>query len=50
VPLALLVSTDDNLFLEYGTPKGNVLDAVGSLEQNLKLLSNFSKRQRDPLE
>jgi spermidine synthase len=48
VPLGLLVSTDDNLFLEYGTPKGNALDDV--LEQNLKLLSNFSQRQRDPLE
>jgi predicted membrane-bound spermidine synthase len=48
VPLEKLVSTDDNLFLEYGTPKGNALD--DALEQNLKLLSNFSQRQRDPLE
>ena len=36
------------LVLEYGTPKGNVLDEA--LEQNLKLLLNFSPRQRDPLE
>jgi predicted membrane-bound spermidine synthase len=50
VPLALVVSTDDNLFLEYGTPKGNVLDGARSVEQNLKLLSNFSKRRPDPLE
>jgi predicted membrane-bound spermidine synthase len=41
VPLELMVSTDDNLFLEYGTPKGNALDGSASLEQNLKLLSNF---------
>jgi len=44
VPLAMLVSTDDNLFLEYGTPKGNVLDSAESLAQNLKLLLNFSKQ------
>ena len=45
VPLELLVSTDDNLFLEYGTPKGNALDAAESLAQNLKLLLNFSQPQ-----
>jgi len=45
VPLALLVSTDDNLFLEYGTPKGNVLDTRESLAQNLELLSRFSQPQ-----
>jgi len=50
VPLELLVSTDDNLFLEYGTPKGNALGGPESLQQNLKLLSDFSQRQRDLLE
>jgi predicted membrane-bound spermidine synthase len=42
VPLELLISTDDNLFLEYGTPKGNALTAE-SLTQNLKFLQSFSR-------
>jgi len=48
VPLELLVSTDDNLFLEYGTPKGNALE--DALEQNLKLLSNFTKPPGDAVD
>jgi hypothetical protein len=42
------VSTDDNLFLEYGTPKGNALE--DALEQNLKLLSNFTKPPGDAVD
>jgi hypothetical protein len=47
VPLALMASTDDNLFLEYGTPRGNALDAGESLALNLGLLSKFSQRRPD---
>ena len=42
VPRARLVSTDDNLILEYGTPKGNVL-GPGSFEANLAFLRRFSR-------
>ena len=37
-----VVSTDDNLFLEYSTPKGNALDAAASLTANLGFLRKFS--------
>jgi spermidine synthase len=40
------VSTDDNLYLEYATPKGNVLDYGASLHETLALLDAF--RTRDP--
>lgn len=36
-----ILSTDDNLFLEYATPKGNVLDYHVSLEETLALLHSY---------
>ncbi|MDC0742118.1 fused MFS/spermidine synthase [Polyangium mundeleinium] len=36
-----LVSTDDNLFLEYATPKGNVLDYWQSLHETLAMLEQY---------
>jgi spermidine synthase len=35
------VSTDDNLYLEYATPKGNVLEYRASLAATLDLLSRY---------
>ncbi len=43
-----LVSTDDNLFLEYSTPRGNVRRFGESLRQNVAWLMRF--RPADPLE
>ncbi|MEM7243868.1 MAG: fused MFS/spermidine synthase [Acidobacteriota bacterium] len=40
-PLGALVSTDDNLFLEYSTPKGNVLGYGESVRANLHVLQAF---------
>jgi spermidine synthase len=39
-------STDDNLYLEYATPKGNVLNYGASLKETLGLLDQY--RVRDP--
>jgi spermidine synthase len=39
-------STDDNLYLEYATPKGNVLNYDTSLREALALLDRY--RTRDP--
>ncbi|MDI1478364.1 fused MFS/spermidine synthase [Polyangium sp. y55x31] len=36
-----IVSTDDNLFLEYATPKGNVLDYWQSLHETLAMLDQY---------
>ena len=36
-----IVSTDDNLFLEYATPKGNVLDYWQSLRETLAMLDRY---------
>jgi spermidine synthase len=41
-----IVSTDDNLFLEYATPKGNVLDYWQSLRATLAMLDGY--RTPDP--
>lgn len=44
-----LVSTDDNLYLEYATPKGNVLGYHESLDETLRLLERYrvaNPRQR----
>jgi predicted membrane-bound spermidine synthase len=38
LPLSAWVSTDDNLRLEYSTPKGNALDGLHSLRQNIEWL------------
>ena len=35
------ISTDDNLYLEYATPKGNVLNYDASLEATLSLLNHY---------
>jgi len=40
------VSTDDNLYLEYATPKGNVLNYDASLKETLAVLDVY--RSRDP--
>jgi spermidine synthase len=36
-----VVSTDDNLFLEYATPKGNVLNYDASLAEMIALLHEY---------
>ena len=36
-----IVSTDDNLFLEYATPKGNVLNYWQSLRETLAMLDGY---------
>lgn len=38
------VSTDDNLFLEYATPKGNVLDYHASLRETIDLLMSYKTK------
>lgn len=38
------VSTDDNLFLEYATPKGNVLDYNASLRETIDLLNSYKTK------
>ncbi len=40
------ISTDDNLYLEYATPKGNVLNYDASLNATLALLDRY--RMKDP--
>lgn len=42
MPAPFWVSTDDNLKLEYSTPKGNVLDGAASIERNIELLLKFA--------
>jgi predicted membrane-bound spermidine synthase len=37
-PATRWVSTDDNLYLEYSTPKGNVLDGLQSRDNNVAFL------------
>ncbi|MBK8255503.1 MAG: fused MFS/spermidine synthase [Polyangiaceae bacterium] len=39
-----ILSTDDNLYLEYATPKGNVLSYVDSLNQTMKLLHQYQTK------
>ena len=41
LPPVFWASTDDNLHLEFGTPRGNVLDADESLKGNLKVLERY---------
>jgi hypothetical protein len=41
IPMSQWVSTDDNLVLEYSTPKGNALDAGKSVDINLGWLRKF---------
>jgi spermidine synthase len=42
-----VISTDDNLYLEYATPKGNVLNYDVSLRETLSLLERY--RSKDAL-
>lgn len=42
IDVASLVSTDDNLLLEYSTPRGNVRDYSESLRENLQFLEQFT--------
>ena len=42
MPAPFWVSTDDNLKLEYSTPKGNALDGAASIERNIELLLRFA--------
>lgn len=35
------ISTDDNLYLEYATPKGNVMDYQRSLKDTIDLLEQY---------
>jgi hypothetical protein len=37
------VSTDDNLRLEYSTPKGNALDGRASLSHNIEKIRAHSQ-------
>jgi predicted membrane-bound spermidine synthase len=41
---AAWVSTDNNLYLEYETPKGNVLDGAKSFAKNIELIKKFSAK------
>jgi spermidine synthase len=43
-----IISTDDNLFLEYATPKGNVLEYWKSLNETVAMLNQY--RTKDPAE
>lgn len=45
-PAAFWRSTDDNLFLEYHTPRGNALDGGRTLRANLEALSSFGPGAR----
>ncbi|MBM4386176.1 MAG: fused MFS/spermidine synthase, partial [Deltaproteobacteria bacterium] len=41
-----IISTDDNLFLEFSTPKGNVRSYNASLQENVAFLKQFSPVSR----
>ena len=41
---SFLASTDDNLRLEFNTPRGNVLDAAQSLRENLQFITKRSAK------
>ena len=41
-PASALVSTDDNLLLEYSTPRGNASDGDASYRENLAMLAAFA--------
>ena len=42
-----LLSTDDNLYLEHATPKGNVMSYERSLAETVRLLQTY--RAAEPL-
>ena len=43
MPKEFFISTDDNLFLEYSTPRGNALETMGTLQTNLRFLGKFKE-------
>jgi hypothetical protein len=43
-----LLSSDDNLLLEYSTPRRNVEPYAGSMQRNLALLRSYSKSAKTP--
>jgi predicted membrane-bound spermidine synthase len=45
VPAQTWIATDDNLVLEYGTPKGNALDGAASMKHNIATLQRFQSRE-----
>lgn len=46
-PASYWVSTDDNLYLEYSTPKGNTYDGPASVLSNKKFIAEHSAKKRD---
>ena len=44
-PMDYWVSTDDNMALEYGSPRGNVLDGRESYEVSLRVLASVRDSQ-----
>jgi predicted membrane-bound spermidine synthase len=42
VPASVWVSTDDNLFLEYSTPKGNASEGTATFESNTNFIAQHS--------
>ncbi|MGH6690737.1 MAG: hypothetical protein ACREF4_08675 [Gammaproteobacteria bacterium] len=44
VPAQTWIATDDNLMLEYGTPKGNALDGPASMKHNIATLQRFQSQ------
>ncbi len=40
-----VISTDDNMFLEYSTPRGNVRPYGTSLRENISMLEQFRKKK-----
>ncbi|HTP94781.1 MAG TPA: hypothetical protein VMK05_02935, partial [Burkholderiales bacterium] len=47
VPPSYWTSSDDNLYLEYSTPKGNVLDTARSIKANLEFIRDYSVLKHD---
>jgi len=44
LPAQTWIATDDNLVLEYGTPKGNALDGPASMKHNIATLQRFQSQ------
>jgi spermidine synthase len=47
VPASSWVSTDDNLYLEHSTPKGNVLDGTATFDSNTKFILRRSGKNSE---
>ena len=48
LPVEALVSTDDNMYLEYATPRGNVLPEGEPFLANVRWLSAYGRRRASP--